>query len=143
MASLPERLQEQSGAWLRAQSAFIDATQTMMSAWRKCRQDDMEATLTTIQKVMGSKNGADVAAAYSEWLTDSMERVKAEFSDAREEALRLTGTGENELKGLSARVGTMHSARTNFTGSKTPSHHVQEAPVMKSNPEPRKHAAAE
>jgi hypothetical protein len=124
MASLPERLQEQSGAWLRAQSAFIDATQTMMSAWRKCRQDDVEATLTTIQKVMGSKNGADVAAAYNEWLAGSMDRVKVELSDAQDEANRLAAIGQQSMRALSlneaGRIQATGLAVANSTGRHTP-----------------------
>ena len=144
MTDVSEALREQSSAWFNAQIAFADATQRMMATWAKCRQEDAQAALQAFQRVVACRDGGNVAAAYNDWLTGNMDRIKVEFSDAREEGLRLAAIGQQSMRALSLNeAGRIRATGASVANPKAPAHHSQENPPLKSAPEMRKHAAAD
>lgn len=101
LPNLPATLQLQTQAWLEEQAELMEATQKMMAAWTKRRQEAIEASFRMIQSLYGCKDFGDAASLYSEWLGDSMKRVVADINEARDEALRLIEIGQKSLAAVS------------------------------------------
>ncbi len=62
-----------------------------MAAWTKRRQEAAESGFRTLQEMCGCRDAGSMTAAYSKWLTSSMERIAVNMNEAREQALRLVG----------------------------------------------------
>lgn len=86
--NMSEALSLQAKAWMEEQAELLSATQEMIGAWTRRRQEAMEAAIRAAQTISTSKDFGAVAQAYSEWFTGSMQRVQADLADARDEALR-------------------------------------------------------
>lgn len=128
-----ETLQAQTRVLLDEQADLLDETQKVTATWLKRRQEAMEAGTRTFEATCGCKDPGTMAAIYSEWLTDNMNRVLADVNDAREEGLRLAEIGQRSVgalfrqgaqivsstsKAVSAPVGRANSrARTDATNA--------------------------
>lgn len=105
----PEALRVQMETVLHDQAELLDETQKMMAAWTKRRHEGMEAGVRALQKLSSSKDASEMAAAYSEWLTSSMNRIIADMMAAHDGALRLANLGHSALT-TSSPKGTPASA---------------------------------
>lgn len=102
VADWPEAFRVQMEAALHDQAQLLDETQKMMAAWTKRRQDAMESGFRTLQKLSASRDVAEMAAAYNEWLTSSMGRIMADMTAAQEGAMRLVNLGQSTMATMSA-----------------------------------------
>jgi hypothetical protein len=87
-------------AALHDQAELLDETQRMMAAWTKRRQEAMESGFKTLQKLSASRDVAEMAAAYNEWLTSSMGRIMADMAAAQDGAIRLAHLGQTAISAL-------------------------------------------
>jgi hypothetical protein len=100
LPDLPEALRVQMDAVLHDQAELLDETQKMMSAWTRRRQEAMESGFRTLKQISASRDMAEMAEAYSEWLTSSMGRIMADMMAAQEGALRLARLGQSAMSNL-------------------------------------------
>jgi hypothetical protein len=103
IADWPEAFRVQMEAALHDQAQMLDETQRMMAAWTKRRQDAMESGFRTLQKLSASRDVAEMAVAYNEWLTSSMGRIMADMMAAQEGAMRLANLGQSTMTTMSAK----------------------------------------
>jgi hypothetical protein len=97
IADWPEAFRFQMEAALHDQAELLDETQRMMAAWTKRRQEAMESGFRTLHKLSASRDVAEMAAAYSEWLSSSMSRIMADMAAAQEGAMRLANLGQSAM----------------------------------------------
>lgn len=100
IADWPEAFRVQMDAALHDQAELLDETQKMMAAWTKRRQEAMESGFKTLQKLSASRDVAEMAAAYNEWLTSSMGRIMADMAAAQDGAMRLANLGQSAVSAL-------------------------------------------
>ena len=86
-------------AVLHDQAELLDETQKMMAAWTKRRHEAMEAGFRALQKLSAPQDAGEMAAAYGEWLSSSMDRIMADMAAARDGTLRLVGLGSARAMG--------------------------------------------
>jgi hypothetical protein len=89
LQKMPEALQVQMEAWFDEQAALFGETQKMLGALMKRRQEAMDAAFQTVQAACNCKDAGSLAEVYGDWLTSSVNRIKADLNDAGDEALRL------------------------------------------------------
>ena len=63
----------------------------------------MESGFRTLQKLSASRDVAEMAAAYSEWLTSSMGRIMSDMMAAQDGAMRLANLGQSTMTAMSAK----------------------------------------
>ena len=80
-----------------ASPELFEETQKAMAAWMKRRQEAMEAGFRSFQAMCACKDPASLAAAYSEWLTNTMNLITEEMNDTRNEALRWGEIGQRSM----------------------------------------------
>ena len=104
----PEALKVQMDAVLHDQAELLDEAQKVMAAWTKRRHESMEAGFRTLEKLSGSRDLGEMAAAYSEWLASSMGRIMDDMMAAQKGALRLAEIGQTAMAALAPRgaIGT-------------------------------------
>ena len=103
IADWPEAFRVQMEAALHDQAQLLDETQKMMAAWTRRRQEAMESGFRTLQKLSASRDVAEMAAAYSEWLTSSMGRIMSDMMAAQDGAMRLANLGQSTMTTMSAK----------------------------------------
>ncbi|MBM3520687.1 MAG: hypothetical protein FJX63_07960 [Alphaproteobacteria bacterium] len=101
VADWPEAIRVQMEAALHDQAELLEETQKMMAAWTRRRQEAMESGFRTLQKLSASRDVAEMAAAYSEWLSSSMGRIMADMEAAQEGAMRLASLGQQTMSAMS------------------------------------------
>lgn len=119
LADWPEAGRVQMEAALHDQAQLLDETQKMMAAWTKRRQDAMESGFRTLQKLSSSRDMAEMAAAYSEWLTSSMGRIMADMTAAQEGARRLVNLGQSTMAAMSTNGPAAPDPGTRGKGPRT------------------------
>lgn len=100
IADWPEAFRVQMEAALHDQAELLEETQKMMAAWTRRRQEAMESGFRTLQKLSASRDVAEMAAAYSEWLSSSMGRIMADMEAAQEGAMRLASLGQQTMSAM-------------------------------------------
>lgn len=103
LADWPEAFRFQMEAALHDQARLLDETQKMMAAWTKRRQDAMESGFRALQKLSSSRDVAEMAVAYNEWLTNSMGRIMADMMAAQDGAMRLANLGQSKMTEMSTK----------------------------------------
>ncbi len=93
-------LQMQIQALLQEQADFLEETQKTMAAWTKRRQEALEANFKTFAAMGVCLDPAAMNAAYSEWLTSSMDRIFQDMDSVRQEALRVAEMGQKSVTAL-------------------------------------------
>ncbi|MBM3547941.1 MAG: hypothetical protein FJX54_13400 [Alphaproteobacteria bacterium] len=104
MADWPEAFRVQMEAALHDQAELLNETQQMMAAWTRRRQEAMESGFKTLQRLSASRDVAEMAAAYNEWLTSSMGRIMADMTAAQEGAMRLANLGQQTMSALTPKA---------------------------------------
>ena len=102
----PEALRVQMDAVLHDQAELLDEAQKMMAAWTKRRHEAMETGFRALEKLSGSRDLSEMAAAYSEWLTSSMGRIMEDMMAAQKGALRLADLGQTAVTALTPKGAT-------------------------------------
>ncbi len=118
-AEMADILQVQMRALLQEQADLLDETQRTMAAWTKRRQEAMEANFRTFQAMGGCKDPGAMIAAYSEWLTNGMNRIFADMNDARDDALRLAEIGQKSIPALFPRSAKAPPPKDSSTASRS------------------------
>jgi len=104
IADWPEAFRVQMEAALHDQAELLNETQQMMAAWTRRRQEAMESGFKTLQRLSASRDVAEMAAAYNEWLTSSMGRIMADMTAAQEGAMRLANLGQQTMSALTPKA---------------------------------------
>jgi small-conductance mechanosensitive channel len=104
IADWPEAFRVQMEAALHDQAELLEETQRMMEAWTRRRQEAMESGFRTLQKLSASRDVAEMAAAYNEWLSSSMGRIMADMAAAQEGAMRLASLGQQTMNTLTPKA---------------------------------------
>lgn len=99
----PDAFRVQMEAALHDQAELLEETQKMMAAWTRRRQEAMESGFRTLQKLSSSRDVAEMAAAYTEWLTSSMGRIMADMEAAQEGAMRLADLGQQTMSAITSK----------------------------------------
>jgi hypothetical protein len=84
----------QMRAFMDRQGELLDETQKLMTAWTKRSQAALEEGFRTFQAACACKDPAAVAVLYGEWLKTSADRLLADLTDTRDEALRFADIGQ-------------------------------------------------
>lgn len=96
----PEAFRVQMEAALHDQAQLLDETQKMMAAWTRRRQEAMESGFRTLQRLSASRDIAEMAVAYNEWLTNSMGRIMSDMVAAQDGAMRLANLGQSTMAAM-------------------------------------------
>ena len=103
-----------------ASPELFEETQKAMAAWMNRRQEAMESGFRSFQAMCACKDPASLAAAYGEWLTNSMALITEEMNDAREEAMRWAQLGQKSMTAPFRSVAPSASASAAATAGKEP-----------------------
>lgn len=97
---MAQTLHMQMQALLQEQADFLAETQKAMAAFTKRRQEAMDANFKSFAAMGVCSDPAAMSAAYSEWLTGSMDRIFQDIDSVRQEALRVAEMGQKSMTAL-------------------------------------------
>ncbi len=109
---LPEPVKIQLQALLHEQAQYLQETQKVLASWTKRRQEAMAAQFRSLQAMGSSKDLATLGSAYTDWLTDNMNRIFDDMNEVSREALRMAEAGRKSLTVMleSAAAGVQEAA---------------------------------
>lgn len=100
-AVVAEKFRAGAQAFLDEQANVLDSAQNLFAAWTKRRQQGIESAIRVTQKAGACKDFASVLGLYGEWMEESLERARADMSDACDEALHLAEIAQRTTANLS------------------------------------------
>jgi hypothetical protein len=138
-----ESVQVQMQALLKDQADLLNEIQKAMAGWMKRRQEMAEAGFRTFQAMCACKDPAAFAAAYGEWLTNSMSGILVDINTARDEAQRLAQIGQNSATALFRHGADVPSTTTIAVSPSAPESESTRTKGASRTPRAHEHSAAE
>jgi uncharacterized protein with von Willebrand factor type A (vWA) domain len=80
------------------QVELFEGTNALITAWMKRRQEAVETGLAALQKISASQDPALAARICADWMGDSLNRVLADFTDARDHSVRLVEMSQKTVQ---------------------------------------------
>jgi hypothetical protein len=100
-AGVAENFRVGTQVLLDEQANVLDSAQNLFVAWTKRRQEGIESAIRLTQKAGACKDFASVLGLYGEWMEESLGRVRADMSDACDEALHIAEIARRTTANLS------------------------------------------
>ena len=80
------------------QVELFEGTNALIAAWMKRRQEAVETGLAALQKMSAAQDPALAARICADWMGGSLNRMLADFADAREHGVRLAEFGQKTMQ---------------------------------------------
>ncbi|MFI5033640.1 MAG: hypothetical protein ACHQPH_23375 [Reyranellales bacterium] len=80
------------------QVELFEGTNALITAWMKRRQEAVETGLAALQKISASQDPALAARICADWMGGSLNRMLADFSDARDHSVRMVDFGQKTVQ---------------------------------------------
>ena len=80
------------------QVELFEGTNTLITAWMKRRQEAVETGLAALQKMSAAQDPALAARICADWMGGSLNRMLADFTDARDHSVRLVELGQKTVQ---------------------------------------------
>ena len=100
------------------QVELFEGTNALITAWMKRRQEAVETGLAALQKMSASQDPALAARICADWMGGSLNRMLADFTDARDHSVRLVEYGQKTVQtALQAQAETVAGEVTKAAAS--------------------------
>jgi len=80
------------------QVELFEGTNALITAWMKRRQEAVETGLAALQKMSAAQDPALAARICADWMGGSLNRMLADFTDARDHSVRLVEFGQKTVQ---------------------------------------------
>jgi hypothetical protein len=80
------------------QVELFEGTNALFTAWMKRRQEAVETGLAALQRMSASQDPALAARICADWMGGSLNRMLADFTDARDHSVRLLEFGQKTMQ---------------------------------------------
>jgi hypothetical protein len=80
------------------QVELFEGTNALVTAWMKRRQEAVETGLAALQKMSAAQDPALAARICADWMGGSLNRLLADFSDARDHGMRLVEYSQKTMQ---------------------------------------------
>ena len=80
------------------QVELFEGTNALFTAWMKRRQEAVETGLAALQRMSASQDPALAARICADWMGGSLNRMLADFTDARDHSVRLLELGQKTMQ---------------------------------------------
>jgi hypothetical protein len=80
------------------QVELFEGTNALVTAWMKRRQEAVETGLAALQKISASQDPALAARICADWMGGSLNRMLADFTDARDHSVRMVEFSQKTMQ---------------------------------------------
>ena len=80
------------------QVELFEGTNALFTAWMKRRQEAVETGLAALQKMSAAQDPALAARICADWMGGSLNRMLADFTDARDHGVKLVEMGQKTMQ---------------------------------------------